>query len=164
VQPTANSETLPTNAYHLLQKPSYTLSTTMDNLQPVSNIDPSELPAGFTTGGSIDPKQQEQQMKQQQMEEQKQSILTQVMTPEALARLRRIKLVKPQKATQVENALVSMAMSNKLPGRITEAKLIEMLERNSQKESAASSGSISIQRKRYAMDSDDEDDNDDDLL
>ena len=57
--------------------------------------------------------------------------------------------------------IVSMAMTGKLPGRINEGKLIEMLEGIGAKQQATS---ISIQRKRYAFDSDDEDDNDDDLL
>mmetsp|Transcript_12825 Transcript_12825/g.27718 ORF Transcript_12825/g.27718 Transcript_12825/m.27718 type:complete len:172 (-) Transcript_12825:244-759(-) len=110
----------------------------------------------------------------------RQSILEQAMDTDALARLRRIKLVKPEKATHVEKMIASMAVQGRLPGRITEGKLIEMLEGLN----AASSGGIgsggaagagggggggggsgiSIQRKKYAFDSDDSDDNDDDLL
>jgi programmed cell death protein 5 len=56
-----------------------------------------------------------------------------------------------------------MAVNGKLPGRVSEAKLIEMLER-SLAGSAASDSGIRIQRKKYAFDSDDEDDNDDDLM
>ena len=55
-----------------------------------------------------------------------------------------------------------MAMSGKLPGRINEGKLIEMLEGIGAKQQQTRS-TINIQRKKYAFDSDD-DDNDDDLL
>lgn len=99
---------------------------------------------------------------------QKQAVLEQALTPDALARLRRIKLVKPSKAAAVENAIVNMAVSGKLSAAITEGKLIELLERGNAKETtgaaAAHKNSIQIQRKKYAMDSDDEDDNDDDLM
>ena len=70
-------------------------------------------------------------------------------------------LVKPDKVRAVESMIVSMALSGKLPGRINEGKLIEMLEGIGAKKKATS---INIQRKRYAFDSDDEDDNDEDLL
>ena len=135
----------------------------MDNLQPVSDLQPGDIPEGFTAtdphGGGANPKQQQKQ----QAEEQKQAILEQALDPDALARLRRIKLVKPEKAGKVENAIAAMAMSGKLPGLINEGKLIEMLERGNASASNKADTQISIQRKRYAMDSDEDDDNDDDL-
>ena len=148
----------------------------MDNLQPVSNLDPSDVPAGFSMadpnggtthaaagGGAADDAQNNAAQQQQQQ----QAILEQALTPDALARLRRIKLVKPAKAAAVERAICNMAASGKLAAVITEGKLIEMLERGNAKEStgvaAQLKNSISIQRKKYAMDSDD-DDNDDDLM
>jgi programmed cell death protein 5 len=166
-------------------------------------IDPSELPAGFSvsdpnagvvSGANSQQQQEQQQQKQAAMEQQRESILEQALTADALARLRRIKMVKEQKAKSVENAIVAMAMSGKLPGPITESKLIEMLERGNAVTAAAPTtttttakmihttsssnsssnnnggggggpGSIQIQRKNYGkMDSDDDDDNDDDLL
>lgn len=57
-----------------------------------------------------------------------------------------------------------MAMQGKLPGRINEGRLIEMLEGLGAKQSSSSSNRINIQRKQYAFDSDDEDDDDDDLM
>jgi programmed cell death protein 5 len=146
----------------LPQQPQATTRGKMDNLAP-ANIAAGELPEGFTSadpqggavaaggggGGSSE------------KDDQKMAILQQTLTPEALARLRRIKLVKEQKATALENSIVSLAMSGKLPGRITEGKLIEMLERGVAREPRSST--ISIQRKKYAFDSD-EDDNDDDLM
>lgn len=149
----------------------------MNGLQPVSDLDPSELPEGFTTeatgmiggpAGAHDATAQRLRQQQQQadMDAHKQAILEQALTSDALARLRRIKLVKPDRAVQLENVIASMAMSGKLTGPINEGKLIEMLERGSRSSSSSSSAerTISIQRKKYAFDSDDDDDNDDDLM
>jgi programmed cell death protein 5 len=55
-----------------------------------------------------------------------------------------------------------MAMQGKIPERISEEKLVEMLERIGAKQHLTAN-KISIQRKKYAFDSDD-DDNDDDLM
>jgi programmed cell death protein 5 len=128
-------------------------------------VSASELPEGFTLadpGPSQQPQSQQQQLDQQK-QQQKQAILEQALTSDALARLRRIKLVK--NVDSLENGIVSMAVSGKLPGPITEGKLIEMLERiNPQnRESNKAANTIQIQRKKYAFDSDDEDDNDDDV-
>mmetsp|Transcript_25605 Transcript_25605/g.42024 ORF Transcript_25605/g.42024 Transcript_25605/m.42024 type:complete len:137 (-) Transcript_25605:741-1151(-) len=136
----------------------------MDNNFAPTNVNPDELPEGFTTA---DPNNKasgasnEAEFKKQAIQEQKQMILEQAMDSEALARLGRIRMVKPDKAASVENAIVSMAMQGKLPGRITEGKLIEIVER---KEAAAShASSINIQRKKCSLDSDDDDDDDDDV-
>jgi programmed cell death protein 5 len=159
------------------------------NMQPTS-IDLQDLPAGFTAtdpyGGSSssssnnhrdgDTSQQQNQERQDQIKE---SVLSQALTPDALERLRRIKLVKPTKAIQIENSIASLAISGQLSGRITDAKLIEMIERQnavssttpsssssssllSSRTDATSTTAISFQRKKYANDSDD--DNDDDLM
>ncbi len=71
--------------------------------------------------------------------------------------------MKPDKASKVEAMIAQMAMSGKIQARISEGKLIEMLEGIGAKK-ANQSSSINIQRKKYAFDSDDDDDNDDDLL
>jgi programmed cell death protein 5 len=151
----------------------------MENLNAVQ---PDELPIGFSAidpnnpgAGGQQQQQSEAEFKKQAIAEQKQMILEQALDRDALARLSRIKMVKPGKAEQVENAIISQAMSGKLPGQISEAKLIEILERKeraSAQAAAASSssaaaggggGGIQIQRKQYNMDSDDEDDEDDDV-
>lgn len=129
----------------------------MDNLSPVTNIDQNELPDGFTKA-SMDASSQ----KKQQVAEQQQAVLEQALTPEALARLGRIKLVKPAKVQALEKSIVHMAMSGKLPGRINEGKLIEMLERGAARQDAPAG--IKIQRKKCALDSDDEDDDDEDFM
>lgn len=130
------------------------------------SLRPEEIPEGFSSadptagpGAGGDSNQAQAYSK----EEQKRAVLEQALTPEALARLGTIKLVKPEKANGVEALIVSMATSGKIHSRINEGKLIEMLEGIGAQQSKPAS--INIQRKRYAFDSDDsDDDNDDDLL
>jgi programmed cell death protein 5 len=146
----------------------------MDHFTPSHVVNPNEVPEGFTT---TDPnnnhaaanKSTGVDLQKEALQEQKQMILEQAMDSDALARLGRIKMVKPEKAVAVENSIVSMAMQGKLPGPITEGKLIEILERGGGGGSrrlgggSQTSNSINIQRKKYSLDSDEEDDNDDDV-
>ncbi|KAL3807728.1 hypothetical protein ACHAXA_008301 [Cyclostephanos tholiformis] len=139
------------------------------NIAPV-DVAPSELPDGFTlgdpaggggigAGGAANADQAAQQR-----EAHRQAILEQAMTPEALARLRRVKLVKRERASAVEGMIANMALQGKLDTKISEGKLIEMLEGivGAQMRKNGDAGKISIQRKKYNFDSDDDDD--DDLL
>lgn len=130
-----------------------------------SNIRPEEIPEGFSASGPNSTPQQgsENGSISQKKDAQRQSVLEQVLTSDALARLGTIKLVKPDRASAVEGLIVSLAMSGKLPGRINEGKLIEMLEGIGAKQQHSRS-TINIQRKKYAFDSDSESDYDDDLL
>ena len=77
-----------------------------------------------------------------------------------------LQIVKKERASAVEAMIANMALQGKIDSKITEGKLIEMLEGivGAQQKKAADAGKISIQRKKYNFDSDDEDDNDDDLL
>ena len=106
---------------------------------------------------------QEQYKKQQaaakQREAQREEMLVQILHPEALERLNRIKLVKPEKARSVGDQLLKAAQRGKLQGRVTDKALQEMLGNLTQKAQTK----VSFQRKRY-FDEDDSDDNDDDLL
>jgi len=131
----------------------------------------NEVPEGFSRSdpnGGGGGGGQEAQQKQQQIQQQKEMILEQALDHDALARLGRIKMVKPERATSLENMIVSMAVQGKLPGKINEAKLIEILERSMRSKQGQGGNSdggsgIQIQRKRYSLDSDDEDDDDDDV-
>jgi programmed cell death protein 5 len=139
----------------------------MENFSP-ANV--GELPEGFSAvnpnGGPGGGGGGEANFKKQAALEQKQMILEQALDSQALARLGRIRMVKPEKAASVENAIISMAMQGKLPGKINEGKLVEILERRERQaagSSASGSGGIQIQRKRYSLDSDDDEDDDDDV-
>ena len=64
----------------------------MDKLAP-AKVDPEELPDGFTSADPNAPSAAASSSEAQQgKEEQKQAILQQALTPDALARLRRIKV------------------------------------------------------------------------
>ena len=93
----------------------------MDNVG-AAQVNANELPEGFTMA---DPNNGGQpsaaDLQKQQVQEQKQMILESACTQEALARLGRIKMVKPEKVAAIENGIVSMAMQGKLPGKIWSA-------------------------------------------
>jgi len=67
-----------------------------------------------------------QQEQAQQFEMQKQSILRQILTPEARDRLANIKLASPDQANAVE---IQLAQSGRLQGVITDAMLREILQK-----------------------------------
>ena len=77
--------------------------------------------------------QQQSQAEQEGMKErsdmQKQSVMRQIMTPEARERLARIKIAKPEFVEQVEAQLITLAQSGQLPGQVTDQMLVQILER-----------------------------------
>lgn len=90
-----------------------------------------------------------------QQEEARQHILSQILHPEAADRLGRIRLVKEQRATEVENRLMTLAQTGQLRQKVTETQLKELLNAvadNQEKEKIVVS-----RRKGW-------DDDDDDLL
>ena len=85
-------------------------------------------------------------------EEQREVMLTQILTAEAKERLGRIALVKEEKARELENILIQMALNRKISGKITEDQLISMIE----KTSSAANSSVKVLRRR-SFDSDEDD-------
>ncbi|KAK2058491.1 DNA-binding TFAR19-related protein [Colletotrichum caudatum] len=81
---------------------------------------------GGSSGGGAS-KQQQQEQRQQQEHEARQQILNQILHPEAADRLGRIRLVKEQRAQEVENRLIMLAQSGQLRSKVTEAQLKELL-------------------------------------
>lgn len=75
------------------------------------------------------------------------------MDPEARARLTRVKLVKPQKAAQVEAYVLQMGKSGRLQSKVSEQMLIDMLEQLSEKD-ATSQPKVTIQRRRNVLEED----------
>jgi len=135
----------------------------------MGDVAPSEIPDGFSMagpGGAAGGGGGAAADQAAQRDAQRQSILQQAMTPDALARLRRLKIVKKERATAVEAMIANMALQGKMESKVTEGKLIEMLEGivGAQELKKGDAGKINIQRKKYNFDSDSDDDNDDDLL
>ncbi|XXH03139.1 Ubiquinone biosynthesis protein [Hypoxylon texense] len=95
------------------------------------------------------------EQKQQQEAEARQSILNQILHPEAADRLGRIRLVKEERATDVENRLIMLARTGQLRQKVTEAQLKELL--NAVAENREEEKIVVSRRKNW-------DDEDDDLL
>lgn len=70
-----------------------------------------------------------QDEKARQFEMQKQSILRQILTPEARDRLANIKLANPEQANMVEMQLIQLAQSGRLQSVITDAMLRDILQK-----------------------------------
>ncbi|KAK3172787.1 hypothetical protein OEA41_006112 [Lepraria neglecta] len=105
---------------------------------------------GGSSGGGEDKKQQEAEARN--------SILSQILTPEAADRLGRIRLVKESRATDVENRLIMLARSQQLRSKVTEDQLKELLgamAENEEKGGGGGGGRIVVNRR---TDWDDDDD------
>ncbi|KAJ1670046.1 hypothetical protein GGF44_003547 [Coemansia sp. RSA 1694] len=64
---------------------------------------------------------------QSKQDEQRQTMLAQILTPDALKRLRQMAMVKQGKVRAVEDMLINMARMNQIRDRVTEDALKEML-------------------------------------
>lgn len=95
---------------------------------------------------------QEQEEKQAAAEEQRQAMLSAVLQPEARQRLARIALVKPDKARGVENLVLSMAQRGQIREKISEERLIGLLEQINEKTGAGTK--VTITRRRSVWDDD----------
>mmetsp|Transcript_2771 Transcript_2771/g.3515 ORF Transcript_2771/g.3515 Transcript_2771/m.3515 type:complete len:133 (-) Transcript_2771:1194-1592(-) len=92
-------------------------------------------------------------------EEMKEEMMTQICTPEALQRLKNVKLVKPETYITVENQILASARSGRLARKIGEETIKQMLA----KAGDSKVTTVKFQRKRDPFDTD-SDDNDDDLM
>ncbi|KAJ0385066.1 hypothetical protein COL922a_007127 [Colletotrichum nupharicola] len=82
---------------------------------------------GGSGGGGGGSQQKQAEQRQKQEAEARQQILNQILHPEAADRLGRIRLVKEQRAQDVENRLIMLAQSGQLRSKVTEAQLKELL-------------------------------------
>ncbi|EMR67519.1 putative dsdna-binding protein pdcd5 protein [Eutypa lata UCREL1] len=87
--------------------------------------------------------------------EARKSILNQILQPEAADRLGRIRLVKEQRATDVENRLIMLARTGQLRQKVTEDQLKELL--NAVAESSQHEDKIVVDRRKGWDDDDDDD-------
>ncbi|KAK3190682.1 hypothetical protein K4F52_003373 [Lecanicillium sp. MT-2017a] len=99
---------------------------------------------------------QDQERQKQQQDEARQHILNQILHPEAADRLGRIRLVKEERASEIENRLITLAQSGQLRQKVTETQLKELL--NAMSENQEKEKIVVSRRKGW------DDDDDDDLL
>ncbi|KAI1212529.1 double-stranded DNA-binding domain-containing protein [Annulohypoxylon truncatum] len=109
---------------------------------------------GASNPGASQGANQAEQQKQQEAEA-RQSILNQILHPEAADRLGRIRLVKEERANDVENRLIMLARTGQLRQKVTEAQLKELL--NAVADNKEEEKIVVARRKAW-------DDEDDDLL
>jgi programmed cell death protein 5 len=113
-----------------------------------------------------------QQAQQAEIKEQRDSILQQIMEPDAKTRLVRLALVKPDLVAAVEDTLIRAATGGQLKGMVTDSQLKKMLEQFADEgggtsavgSAGAAKKKVVVQRKKSAVDDDEDDDDDSDLL
>lgn len=96
--------------------------------------------------------QRKQAEANQAKEEQRQSMITQICDTQARERLSRVALVKPQKAREIEDMLIQMAMRRQLQGQVKEHDIIQLLEKSTE---AAQTKVKIVRRKSISSDEED---------
>ncbi|XP_023716574.1 programmed cell death protein 5 [Cryptotermes secundus] len=103
--------------------------------------------------GGSDANGTEERRKREQ-DEMKNTVLTQVLTQSARARLNTLMIGKPEKGQLVENMLIQMARTGQIMGKLNESELIDILEKVS--EQMQQRTTVKFDRRRAAVDSDDD--------
>nr|CCA16549.1 conserved hypothetical protein [Albugo laibachii Nc14] len=104
-------------------------------------------------------KMQADLQKQKEQEEMRNSILQQVMLPEARERLSRIGIVKPEKAREVGDCILQMAQKGQIPQMISEERLIQLLNSLGERDEKHRM-KITVKRRRAFSDEEEENDSD----
>ena len=99
--------------------------------------------------------QQKAAEEQKKQEEAREQMINQILSPEAKERLGRIKLVKPEKARNVEDMLILMARQHNLAAQVSDDQFKEILDKVSQNEEHKE---VKIVRRGKADDEWDDDD------
>ena len=68
-------------------------------------------------------------IKNMQIEQQKKEMMKQLLAPKAYERLMNIRISNPELYNQIINVVVSLAQTNRLHGKMTEAQLLSILEK-----------------------------------
>ncbi|CAN0853868.1 Programmed cell death protein 5 [Linum grandiflorum] len=86
-------------------------------------------------------------------EERRQMMLSQIVSAEARERIARIALVKPEKARGVEDVILRAAQMGQIAEKVSEERLISLLEQINTQTSKQTK--VTIQRRRSVLDDDD---------
>ena len=71
---------------------------------------------------------EQRQSQTDQIEEQKQTLLRQILTPEARQRLTNLKMIKPEFTEQLELQIIQLAQTGKLPIPLSDKQLKQILQ------------------------------------
>ena len=82
-------------------------------------------------------------------------MLNQILMPEAADRLGRIRLVKEERATDIENRLIMLAQTGQLRSKVTEEQLKELL--NAMADNKEEEKIVVTRRKGWGLDDEDDD-------
>lgn len=128
--------------------------TRMAELQAAQNK------AAGSKGPQGDDKQKQQQQQQQQAKEReaemRNNILSAVLTQEARARLATLAAAKPERATMVENIIISNTRMGAIRGKVDEEALKVLLEKVNDQTKRETK--VSYDRRRVFDDDDEEED------
>lgn len=102
------------------------MSTRDDELDEIRKRRLAELQRQQAQGSDVQAAYQQEQARAE-MESQKQTILRQILTPEARERLTTLKMSRPALGEQLEMQLISLAQSGRLPSQIDDEKLKTLL-------------------------------------
>lgn len=97
--------------------------------------------------------QQAQEEQKREADERRQLMLSQILSSQARERIARIALVKPDKARGVEDFLLRGAQVGQITEKVSEERLIALLEQIN--EQTKKSTKVTIQRRRSVLDDDD---------
>lgn len=112
--------------------------------------------SGASSGGGAEGSQEDAQ--RQRESDARNSILAQILTPEAADRLGRIRLVKESRASDIENRLIMLAKSGQLRSKVTEEQLKELLGAVAEQQEKQEEKIVVNRRKASGWDDDDLDD------
>ncbi|VFQ97070.1 unnamed protein product [Cuscuta campestris] len=102
------------------------------------------------SAGNPDQQKAQEDAKREADEERRQLMLSQILTSEARERVARISLVKPEKARGVEDIILRAAQMGQIVEKVSQEKLIELLEQiNTQ---TTKQTKVTIQRRRFEDD------------
>ncbi|CAL1400686.1 unnamed protein product [Linum trigynum] len=108
-------------------------------------------------GGAASQPNPEQQNAQEdakrEAEERRQLMLSQILSAQARERIARIALVKPEKARGVEDVILRAAQMGQIVEKVSEERLISLLEQINTQTSKQTK--VTIQRRRSVLDDDD---------
>ncbi|KAH3669722.1 hypothetical protein OGATHE_002534 [Ogataea polymorpha] len=90
-----------------------------------------------------------------------QSILSQILEPEAKERLSRVRMVRPERVTSVESYLLRLFKSGAIRTKISESEIVEILERVSKEERKGNETKIVFDRRSTHYEDEDEGEEDD---